>query len=256
MTNQIEASTTIRPAGNANEYRDQLISEHFELVGAVARNIRRSIAVHIELDDLVHAGVMGLIDAATKYDASKEVPFPVYAKLRIRGSILDSLRNLDWASREARKTYRQMDAVAQQLAATLQRTPTGAEIAEAMGLDENRWRTLMMDYGTVGLATARQSQVSDEEGKSARECSSPESESPDQLYAKAEIKAQLGQVLGTLPKRYQQVVQLYYENEMSMREIGVIMGVNESRVSQIHKAALAKMQASFSCAGLSASMVA
>ena len=106
--------------------RDQLILEHMGLVNAIAAHIQRSVPVHIELDDMVHAGVMGLFDAATKYRDDKEVAFPTYAKHRIRGAILDSLRQQDWASRDLRKRYKQMEAVTRELTAKLERTPSEA----------------------------------------------------------------------------------------------------------------------------------
>jgi RNA polymerase sigma factor FliA len=92
-----------------------LIVEHLHLVNAIASHVQRSLGVHTELDDLVHAGTMGLFDAATKYQEEKEVSFPIYAKHRIRGAILDSLRQLDWASRDARRQYKQMEAVTRDL---------------------------------------------------------------------------------------------------------------------------------------------
>jgi RNA polymerase sigma factor FliA len=241
-------------ATNGNEQsqslRDQLINEHYHLVASVARNVRRSLSVHIELDDLTHAGNLGLVDAASKYDDSNGVPFPMYAKHRIRGAILDSLRQLDWASREARKQYRQMEVVTRDLAAKLQRNPTSAEVAEAMGIDEERWRALMIDFGTLGLAENRKAFREDEDGP-VREQPAPVSQSPENLFANAQLKSRIAGVLEQLPGRHQQVVKLYYEKDMSMRDIGSVLGVNESRVSQIHKAALLKMRTTLSAAGVS-----
>src|SRR5690242_21205744 len=135
-----------------NARRDALILEHLPLVTAIAAHVQRSLPVHTELDDLVHAGVMGLFDAATKYQDDKEVAFPAYAKHRIKGAILDSLRQLDWASRDLRRRHKQMEATTRDLTAELGRTPTQDELAAAMGLNAQRWQSLMVEFSNLGLA--------------------------------------------------------------------------------------------------------
>jgi RNA polymerase sigma factor for flagellar operon FliA len=107
--------------------------------------------VHVDLDDLVHAGILGLFDAATKYNPEKQVVFSSYAKHRIKGAILDSLRQLDWASRDMRRRHKQVEAATRDLAAALQRNATEAEVAEKLGMDVDRWRTMMLDLRNVGL---------------------------------------------------------------------------------------------------------
>jgi RNA polymerase sigma factor FliA len=233
-----------------NAQRDELILEHLHLVNAIASHVQRGLGVHTELDDLVHAGTMGLFDAATKYQEEKEVSFPIYAKHRIRGAILDSLRQLDWASRDARRQYKQMEAVTRDLTLKLDRTPTHAEIADAMGIDARRWQTLMIDFRSFGLAAVRQ-RSADREDAPVREVPSSPAQCPDQVFARSEMRQKLGSAMQNLPQRYQQVVKLYYEADMSMKEIGSMLGVNESRVSQIHKSALAKMQMVLSGSGVS-----
>ena len=114
--------------------RDELILNHLPLVTAIAVRVHENLPVHVELDDLIHAGVMGLFDAATKYDANKMVAFPAYAKHRIKGAILDSLRQLDWASRDLRRRHKQMEQVTQDLTNRLNRAPTPNEIASEMGM--------------------------------------------------------------------------------------------------------------------------
>src|SRR5579875_2386587 len=135
--------------------RDHLVLHHLPLVTAIAAHIQKSVPVHLELDDLIHAGVMGLFDAATKYRTDRKVAFPTYAKHRIRGAILDSLRQMDWASRDLRKRQKQMEAVTRELTAKLQRDPTYAEVATAMGLDSRRWQMLMVDFRSVGVAATQ-----------------------------------------------------------------------------------------------------
>lgn len=223
--------------------RDRLILEHLSLVKAIAGHVQKSIPVHTELDDLVHAGTMGLFDAATKYREDREVSFAIYARHRIRGAILDSLRQSDWASRDLRKRQKQIDAVTRDLTAKLGRTPRQEEIAEAMGLNPRQWQALMVDLRSVSKAAIRQ-RAADPQDEPVREIPAPQGQMPDMVFQRAEQRSRLGSALSGLPSRYQQVVKLYYEGDYTMREIGSMLGVNESRVSQIHKSALAKLQAS------------
>ncbi len=134
--------------------RDQRIVEHLPLVRSIAIRVYESLPVHVDVDDLVHAGILGLIDAAARYDTEKQVSFRAYAKHRIRGAILDSLRDLDWASRDLRRRHKQLDAVTREFAAKMERTPTEAEIAEKMGMDLTRWRQVAVDMQVVGLVSA------------------------------------------------------------------------------------------------------
>ncbi len=221
--------------------RDRLILEHLKLVKAIASHVQKSIPVHTELDDLVHAGTMGLFDAATKYREDREVTFAIYAKHRIRGAILDSLRQMDWASRDLRKRQKQMDTVTRELTAKLGHTPTELEIAAAMGLTPRQWQGLTVDLRSIANAAAQHKTV-DSEDQPAMELPSSPAEAPDRLFERAELRGRLGSAMTGLPVRHQQVMKLYYEGDYTMRQIGGMLGVNESRVSQIHKSALARMQ--------------
>src|SRR6058998_1425910 len=124
-------SVSVQAQQGANqESRDQIVLENLPLVKAIAVRVYENLPVNVDLDDLVHAGVLGLMDAVTKYDAAKNVAFRAYAKHRIKGAILDSLRQLDWASRDLRKRQKQVDALTQDLSLKFERPPTEAEIAE------------------------------------------------------------------------------------------------------------------------------
>jgi len=234
---------------NDNSRRDQLILEHLPLVTAIAAHVQRSVTVHSEFDDLVHAGTTGLFDAATKYREDKEVAFPTYAKHRIKGAILDSLRQLDWASRDLRKRHKQMEATTRELTVKLGRTPTQDELAAAMGLTSRRWQSLMVDFRNLGLA-ATQSRTTDREDQPVKETPCTAAHSPEGTFARSEMRQKLSVAMKTLPERYQQVVSLYYERDLSMKEIGGILGVNESSMWQIHKAACQKMQSALSDKGM------
>jgi RNA polymerase sigma factor for flagellar operon FliA len=220
--------------------RDRVVLEHLPLVKAIAVRVYENLPVHVDLDDLVHAGILGLFDAATKFDPEKQVVFSSYAKHRIKGAILDSLRQLDWASRDLRRRHKQLEAATRDLASELQRAPTEAEIAQRLGVDVDRWRQMMIDLRSVGLVSASTRSSENEDMPAPDFPSKPETQ-PDSMCAREQLRTVLASAMQTLPERYKKVVVLYYTNEMTMKEIGGVLGINESRVSQIHKSALEKM---------------
>jgi RNA polymerase sigma factor for flagellar operon FliA len=232
--------------------RDRVVLEHLPLVKAIAVRVHENLPVHVDLDDLVHAGILGLFDAASKYNPEKQVVFSSYAKHRIKGAILDSLRQLDWASRDMRRRHKQVEAATRDLASTLQRAPTESEVAEKLGMDVDRWRAMMLDLRNVGLISASTRSNEGDELPAPDFPSSPETQ-PDSICAREQLRAVLDVAMKTLPERYRKVVLLYYTNEMTMKEIGGVLGINESRVSQIHKSALEKMQTALQATGITSS---
>jgi RNA polymerase sigma factor for flagellar operon FliA len=232
--------------------RDRLILEHLSLVRAIAIRVYESLPVHVDLDDLIHAGIMGLFDAAVKYNGEKQVTFRGYAKHRIKGAILDSLREADWASRDLRKRHKQFEAVTRELEAANGRNPTEAEIAEKMGMDVERWRHVAVELRTVGIVSAS-SRVPEDENQSVPEFPAGDELNPDVLTGQKELRSVLSTAMKTLPERYQTVIGLYYLGGKTMREIGDRLGINESRVSQIHRAALDKMGLNLQAAGIHSS---
>jgi RNA polymerase sigma factor for flagellar operon FliA len=227
---------------------------HLPLVRAIAGRVRESLPVQVELDDLVHAGILGLFDAVQKYDPGKRVVFHLYAKHRIRGAILDSLRQLDWASRDLRKRFKHIEALTQRLSSQLGRAPTEAELAKEMGVSLARWRKLAQELHAAGLGTC-QSHVSGAFAESlerhpAAESPQSDEEPPDRVCARRQLQSVLADAMQTLPARYQRVIALYYAHGATMKQIGSELGVNESRVSQIHKAALEKLHAALRTRGI------
>jgi len=230
--------------------RERVVLEHLPLVKAIAIRVHETLPVHLDLDDLVHAGILGLMDAVSKYRPEKKVAFSSYAKHRIKGAILDSLRQLDWASRDMRRRHKQVETAVRDLSAELQRNPTEGEIASRLGVTVDRWRQMaseMQQMGLVSISTRRP----DQEDLPAPDYPADAGTQPDAMCAREQLHDVLWQAMKTLPPRYQQVVTLYYTRDLTMREIGEVMGVNESRVSQIHKSALEKMAAHLEAAGIS-----
>jgi RNA polymerase sigma factor for flagellar operon FliA len=247
QTNPAAAKATAQAAKLAR--RDRVVLEHVPLVKAIAVRVHENLPVHVDLDDLVHAGILGLFDAASKFNPDKQVVFSSYAKHRIKGAILDSLRQLDWASRDMRRRHKQVEAATRDLAAELQRNPTEQEVAQKLGMDAERWRTMMIDLRNVGLISASTRGNEGDDLPAPDFPSKPETH-PDSICAREQLRSVLGVAMKTLPERYQKVVLLYYTNEMTMKEIGGILGINESRVSQIHKSALEKMQVALEANGI------
>ena len=245
---QVQRVSLRRQAKVSRVDRDQIVLNHLSLVKAIAIRVHENLPVHVELDDLVHAGVLGLFDAVEKFDAAKNVAFQSYAKHRIKGAILDSLRQLDWASRDMRKRQKQIDSVTRGLANKLGRTPSESEVAEEMGVGIERWQRMMSELRTIGLVsgTAR----NDDERDRIQEFADTADLQPDRVCARRQLQSTLARAMQHLPERYQKVVFLYYTNDMTMKEIGEILGVNESRVSQIHKVALKKMATALQCEGI------
>jgi RNA polymerase sigma factor for flagellar operon FliA len=228
--------------------RDQTVLDHLPLVKVIAIRVRENLPVHIELDDLIHAGVLGLFDAVEKYNPSKNVEFQAYAKHRIKGAILDSLRQLDWASRDMRRRQKQVDTVSRDLTAKLGRAPTEVEIAGEMGVTTERLRRMAIELRTTGPVST--SAREDLDQTQEMELVAASDVRPDNICERRELRTTLDRAICQLPERYQKVVFLYYTNQMTMKQIGDLLGVNESRVSQIHKTALKKMQATLQSEGI------
>ena len=205
--------------------------------------------MHVDLDDLVHSGIMGLFDAASRYNEAKQVSFQSYAKHRIKGAILDSLRDMDWASRDLRRRHKQLESVTRELAALKERNPTEAEIAEKMGMDIERWRQVAIELRMVGLLSAS-TRAPESDNQTAPEFPATNDLNPDVLTEQKQLRDVLSGAMETLPPRHRQVINLYYTAGRTMREIGDSMGINESRVSQIHRAALEKMETNLRAGGI------
>jgi RNA polymerase sigma factor FliA len=233
--------------------RDEIVLDHLPLVKAIAVRVHENLPVHVDLDDLIHAGVLGLFDAASKYNPEKKVVFHSYAKHRIKGAILDSLRQLDWASRDLRRRHKQVEQVTRDLSARLERAPTEAEIAEKMGVEVERWRQMVVELRTVGLISASGRGQDKDGNQTAPEFPAKQEFQPDSICAKEQLREMLLAAMKTLPERYQKVVVLYYTNDLTMKEIGGMLGINESRVSQIHKTALEKMASVLQANGITSS---
>jgi RNA polymerase sigma factor for flagellar operon FliA len=219
--------------------RERLLMEQLPQVRYIAKRIHERLPDHVSLDDLIQAGVLGLIEALDKYDPAKNVQLKSYAKFRIRGAILDSLRELDWSPRSLRREARRIEAAHNTLREKLGRVATEQEVSEELGLDLAEYQKLLgdirgLDVGSLFI------EGSDENGSETteRDVPGPVDEDPFHLCVKTEQREALAEAISELSEREQQVLSLYYFEELTMKEVGAVLGVVESRVSQIHTAAL------------------
>ncbi len=226
------------------EERDRILLEQLPQVRYLARRIHERLPRHVPLEDLVHAGVIGLMDALNKFDHSKHVQFGSYAKFRIRGAILDSLREMDWGPRELRRKARSVEEAQRKLSMALSRAPTEVEIAAEMHLELREFQQLLTELD--GLEVGSLHLESPWDGKEEDLCdylpNAPE-DTPFFRCMRSEMKELLTRAVAELPEKQQQVLSLYYFEELTMKEVGVVLGIGESRVSQIHSLAVVRLRA-------------
>ncbi len=225
--------------------REHLILEHLPQIKYIAQRISTKLPSHVELNDLVSAGVLGLLDAIEKFDPSRGVKFKTYAELRIKGAILDSLRNLDWAPRSLRKKSKDLEKVYKELEQKLGRPATDKEVSDELGISLEEFYELVDQIKGLNLGSFQDltSQDDDRNGEPLVKYvpDSPQLD-PFFLFRKSEIRNILSGAIDTLPKKERLVVSLYYYDELTMKEIGKVLGVNESRVSQLHTKAMLRLR--------------
>jgi RNA polymerase sigma factor FliA len=242
-----EASKRDYSISRDEEERERLLTEQLPQVRYIARRIHERLPRHVLLEDLVHAGVVGLIDALQKYDTGKKVQFSSYAKFRIRGAILDCLREMDWSPRDLRRKARRLEEAHHQLRSSLGRNPSEPELAAEVGMDLRGLQLLLgeisgLEVGSLRVESSRDGQEED----LCQYLPDDSEETPLFLCLRSEMKQQLARAIAELPEKERQVLALYYYEELTMKEVGTILGIGESRVSQIHSMAVIRMRARLS----------
>jgi RNA polymerase sigma factor for flagellar operon FliA len=244
----IDVNAEFKPAEDARALRlvgaerDKLLLEHLPTVRYIARKIHERLPQHVEMEDLMSAGIMGLIDAFNKFDHSRHVLFNSYAQFRIKGSIVDSLRVLDWGPRELRRKGRAIEEATRTLTHQLGRAPGEQEIADHMGIKLVEYQQLLGDLKGLEIGSLH---VVHNEGSGDEELAyvaGPEEDSPLFTVMQGEMKQRLVDTIEELPEKERLVLTLYYYEELTMKEISMILGVVESRVSQIRSAAVMRLR--------------
>lgn len=222
--------------------QEQLLLEHLPMVRFLARRIHERLPQHVDIEDLVSAGVVGLMDAFMKFDSTKNVQFRSYAQFRVRGAILDSLRTLDWSPRELRRKGRAVEEAIRTLTARLSRPPGEAEVASEMGMGLEDYQQLLGDLKGLEIGTLHAER--NEESGEEELAYIPGRPDDDPLFRclRGELEERLAAAITQLPDRERLVMSLYYYEEMTMREIGLAIGVVESRVSQVHASAVVHLR--------------
>src|SRR5579872_2693556 len=223
--------------------QERLLLEQLPQVRYIARRIHDRLPAHIAFDDLVQAGILGLMEALHKFDPAKNVELKTYAKHRIQGAILDSLRDLDWSPRPLRKKARQLEQAHQRLRARFGRPATEPELAIELGLELKELQRLLSDLRGLDLGSLQDEFT--ESGQERESLAAPTEgagEEPYELCLKGELRELLTSAVVELQPRERQVLSLYYFEELTMKEVGAVLGIGEARVSQIHSAALVRLR--------------
>ncbi len=217
--------------------RDKFIRQYMPLVKYVAGKVAVGMPNSVEYDDLVGFGQFGLLDAINKYDTSKNVKFKTYAVTRIRGAIFDELRQIDWVPRSVRQKSREIEDAVVTLESRLGRTATDTEIANSLNMTENEYhRTVMKVSGTSILSLNDVWYTGDDNDNMSigSNIESPTSLNPDVIAEREEIRKVIAKAISELPEKEKMVIVLYYHEDLTFKEIGEVLEVSESRISQLH----------------------
>jgi RNA polymerase sigma factor FliA len=227
--------------------RDRLILTYAPLVKYVAGRLGSGLPAHVEEGDLVSYGLLGLIGAIERFDPERDIKFETYAIARIKGSIIDELRSMDWVPRSVRARARDIERAIADLESRLTRAPTDEEIAAKLGITEEEFQDSLLEISRSSIAALDELWASPGSSGDAvaliDTIEDPTAAEPQSAMAHTEVREALGEAISRLPEREKLVVTLYYYEELTLREIGEVLGVTESRVSQLHTKAILRMKA-------------
>jgi RNA polymerase sigma factor for flagellar operon FliA len=226
--------------------RDAFIKQYMPLVKYVAGKVATGLPGSIEFDDLVGFGQFGLLDAISKFDPEKNVKFKTYAVTRIRGAIFDELRQLDWIPRSVRQQAREMEETISDLEAKLGRTATDSEISSEMGITEEAFHQRVMKVSATSVISLSDMWYSGDESDHISIIDSieaPSSMNPDVIVEREEVRRVIAEAIQELPEKEKMVLVLYYHEDLTFKEIGKVLDVSESRISQLHTKANLRLKA-------------
>jgi RNA polymerase sigma factor for flagellar operon FliA len=218
---------------------DDLLLQHAPLVKRIAQHLLAKLPDHVQLDDLIQAGMMGLLEAINQFDGSKGASFETYAGIRIRGSILDEIRSNDWTPRSVSRNLRDMANAVHQVESRKKGRASEREIAAELNIPIEDYQKMAHDASMARVFSFEELEPFDEGGSFEV---ADEAEGPAQLLQNDHFRLRLAEAIQDLPEREQLVMSLYYDEELNLREIGEVLGVTESRVSQLHGQALARIR--------------
>lgn len=219
--------------------KDELVTAHAELVKRIAHHLAARLPAGVEIDDLVQAGMIGLLEASRNFDASKGASFETYAGIRIRGAMLDEVRRLDWTPRSVHQKHRQVSEAMRAIEAETGRAARGSEVAARLGIDLDDYHAILADTAGCRLFSLDETLDDPVQG---RDLPVSDTATPDEELSDSQFRRLLVEAIGRLPEREQLVLSLYYERELNLKEIGAVLGVTESRVCQIHGQTLLRLR--------------
>ncbi len=226
--------------------REQLVKQYAPLVKYVAGKVAIGMPHNVEFDDLVGYGVFGLFDAIEKFDPDKHVKFKTYAVTRIRGAIFDELRSIDWVPRSVRQKTREIEESVRRLESSLGRAAADDEIAADLGISVKEFEKLMLKISGTSIMSLNEVWYTGEDSDTvsiADTIESPQSLNPDIIVEKDEMKRVIVQSINELPEKEKKVLVLYYYEDLTLKEIGQVLEVTESRISQLHTKAIMRLRA-------------
>jgi RNA polymerase sigma factor for flagellar operon FliA len=235
--------------GRDTKIRDFFVRQYAPLVKYVAGKVAIGMPNNVEFDDLVGFGVFGLFDAIEKFDPDKHVKFKTYAVTRIRGAIFDELRTIDWVPRSVRQKTREVEETIRKLEASLGRAAADEEIAKAMRMNIKDFHNLMLKISGTSVLSLNEVWYSGEDNDKmsiVESIESPSSLNPDSIVEKEEIKRIIVEAINDLPEKEKKVLVLYYYEDLTLKEIGEVLEVTESRISQLHTKAILRLRAKLS----------
>ncbi len=223
--------------------REKIIEKYAPLVRIIASKLAIRLPNHIDMDDLINVGITGLLEAIDRYDPEKGVKIETFISIRIRGAMLDELRRMDWVPRSVRQKKREVEEAYLKLESTLNREPTEEEIADYLGMDVEEYQRFLQDSSCLSFLSLEDLGLEDDT-KSILECmGDPNGVDPFASLNLKEVREVLAKAIEELPERERLVLTLYYYEDMNLREIGQVLNVTESRVSQIHTQAIMRLKA-------------
>jgi RNA polymerase sigma factor for flagellar operon FliA len=223
--------------------RDHTLAEHLPTVRQVARSIHKRLPYHVDIDDLINSGVLGLIDAFQKFNPEKGTQFGAFARFRIRGAILDYLRSLDWSPRELRNRRRKVNQAREMLIGRYGRVPSESEVATELKMKLNEFQRLLSEINDVEIGSLNVTFPGGSGEERIAELPDKTDENPVSQCLRAEIKQCVRDAIEGLPECERLVMLLYYREELTRKEIGMHLGIAESRISQIHASAIRRLRA-------------
>tara|TARA_B100001079_G_C16245043_1_gene440738 strand:- start:12 stop:773 length:762 start_codon:yes stop_codon:yes gene_type:complete len=227
------------------ENREEVIKRYSPMIKYVANRIAMRLPPHIEVDDLISVGVLGLMDAISKYDSSRGAKFKTYAEFRVRGAILDELRAMDWVPRSIRQKASKVDKVVQELQVKLSRSPEDEEVAKEMGISLDQFHDTLNETKSIPIFSLEDLGIAKESGEqqSLLDCLAGKADADPQTQIRLiELKEIIAKAIDALPEKERLMVSLYYYEELTMKEIGAVLEITESRVSQIHSKAVYRLR--------------